>query len=73
MGEVRSKSASFPVPTRAVPSFLAFTFLIAWGVIGFYVLAPEQASARFGEISGSHPLFFLATWAPAISAFILVD
>ena len=72
MGVVRSKSASFPVPTRAIPSFLALTFLITWGVIGIYVLAPEKASAWFGEISGSHPLFFLATWAPAISAFILV-
>ena len=67
MGEVRSKSAGFPVPTRAVLSFLALTFLITWGVIGIYVLAPEKASAWFGEISGSHPLFFVATWAPAIS------
>lgn len=60
------------VPSRALVYFLATTFLITWGVIGLYVLAPKQMSARFGEISGSHPLFFLATWAPAISAFLVV-
>jgi len=60
------------MPSRAIVFFLALTFLITWGVIGFYVLAPERASAWFGDISGSHPLFFLATWAPAISAFVLV-
>jgi|SRR6056297_383555 len=61
-----------PIPARAAFYFLALTFLITWGVIGLYVLAPARASAWFGEISGSHPLFFLATWAPAISAFVLV-
>jgi len=60
------------MPSRAIVFFLALTFLITWGVIGFYVLVPERASAWFGDISGSHPLFFLATWAPAISAFVLV-
>ncbi len=60
------------MPSRAVAFFLALTFLITWSVIGFYVLAPERASAWFGDISGSHPLFFLATWAPAIAAFVLV-
>jgi hypothetical protein len=26
----------------------------------------------FGELSGQHPLFILAVWAPAIAAFIVV-
>lgn len=60
------------VPTRAIVYFLLVTFGITWVLIGVYVLAPEWASARFGEISGSHPVFFLATWAPAISAFLVV-
>jgi len=29
-------------------------------------------SARFGPISGTHPFFFFATWAPAFSAFAIV-
>jgi membrane protease YdiL (CAAX protease family) len=61
-----------PMPSRTILHFLLLTFLITWGVVGFYVLEPERASAWFGEISGSHPLFFVATWAPAISAFVLV-
>jgi len=60
------------MPTRAIVPFLIMTFVITWGIIGFYVLAPSAAVAWFGEISGTHPLFFLATWAPAISAFTLV-
>ncbi|SHL85407.1 hypothetical protein SAMN05444414_1651 [Roseovarius marisflavi] len=60
------------MPKRAIPLFLAMTFLITWGVVGFYVLAPELASSWFGPISGLHPLFFLATWAPAIAAIVLV-
>jgi membrane protease YdiL (CAAX protease family) len=60
------------MPSRAIPYFLSVTFLITWGIVGFYLLAPVWASSWFGEISGSHPLFFLATWAPAISAFVLV-
>ncbi|MEO0703448.1 MAG: CPBP family intramembrane glutamic endopeptidase [Pseudomonadota bacterium] len=53
-------------------AFLAVTFAITWGVIGSYVFWPEAMAARFGEISGAHPFFFLATWAPAIAAFIVV-
>ncbi|MBD3626326.1 MAG: CPBP family intramembrane metalloprotease [Rhodobacteraceae bacterium] len=60
------------MPARAIPVFLAVTFLITWGIVGFYVLAPGLASGLFGEISGSHPLFFVATWAPAIAAIVLV-
>jgi membrane protease YdiL (CAAX protease family) len=60
------------VPSAALVPFLALTFLITWGVIGAYIVAPEMAAAAFGEISGSHPLFFLATWSPAIAAFGVV-
>jgi membrane protease YdiL (CAAX protease family) len=60
------------IPSAALFAYLGVTFLITWGVIGFYIFFPDSASARFGEISGSHPLFFLATWAPAISAFVIV-
>lgn len=57
---------------RALLAFLALTFAITWGVIGSYIFWPDAMAARFGQISGSHPLFFLATWAPAIAAFTVV-
>jgi hypothetical protein len=61
-----------PVPFLALMPFFAITFAITWVLIGFYIYFPETATARFGEISGSHPVFFLATWAPAISALLVV-
>jgi membrane protease YdiL (CAAX protease family) len=48
------------------------TFAVTWGLIGFYIFFPDQAVAWFGEISGGHAIFFVATWGPAIAAFILV-
>lgn len=60
------------MPTQALIAFLILTFGITWGVIGIYIVRPEWASTTFGEISGSHPFFFIATWAPAISALVLL-
>ncbi len=72
MADIAAPSRPVQVPSRALIGFFALTFAITWGVVSMYVLAPDWASSRFGEISGSHPFFFLATWAPAISAFTLV-
>lgn len=60
------------VPTRALLPFVGLTFVISWGIVGTYIFAPDWAAARFGALDGAHPLFFLATWAPAISAILLV-
>lgn len=60
------------IPTSGLVLFLVVTFLITWGLIGIFVFAPEAAAATFGEISGSHPFFFLATWSPAIAALVVV-
>jgi uncharacterized protein len=68
----RAAEAADEIPWIAVVSFLALTFSITWGVIGLYIVVPGRASDWFGEIDGSHPLFFLATWAPGIAAFIVV-
>jgi membrane protease YdiL (CAAX protease family) len=68
---------SVPAPTRpqpkaALPVFLALTFSITWAAIGVFIVAPDTAAAIFGEISGAHPLFFLATWSPAIAGLAVV-
>jgi membrane protease YdiL (CAAX protease family) len=52
--------------------FLIITFGVAWGIIALYVVLPQPMAALFGEISGQHPLFYLATYAPAIAALVLV-
>jgi membrane protease YdiL (CAAX protease family) len=71
MSTISSPGAS-PFGTRGLVAFLAITFAVTWSLIGSYTLWPETMTARFGEISGSHPFFFLATWAPAIAAFAVV-
>ncbi len=73
MEDIRQARTWCAVPVVALLPFLALAFTITWGVIGLYVAAPAQASAWFGEISGSHPLFFLATWAPCIAAIAVVS
>jgi uncharacterized protein len=60
------------IPSSALFAFVGITFLITWGLIGVYIVFPDAAAAWFGEISGSHPFFFLATWSPAIAAFVIV-
>ena len=61
-----------PVPTRALAVFVPGTFSITWGIIGSYIFFPERTAALLGEFSGSHPLYFVATWAPAITGLALV-
>ena len=57
--------------TTLVP-FLIIAFGLAWGIIALYIVLPEQMAGLFGEISGQHPLFYLATYAPAIAALAIV-
>ncbi|MGJ5621540.1 CPBP family glutamic-type intramembrane protease [Sulfitobacter sp. MF3-043] len=61
-----------PIQSAALLPFVAITFAITWGLISFYIFFPKLAVSMFGEISSSHPFFFLATWGPAFAAFILV-
>lgn len=58
--------------THLVVVFLVITFSITWSIIGSYVFFPAWMIRNFGEISGVHPLFFIATWAPAIAALAIV-
>ncbi|MBE9070454.1 CPBP family intramembrane metalloprotease, partial [Leptolyngbya cf. ectocarpi LEGE 11479] len=61
------------VPWIALAPFLLITFGLAWGILALYILLPGLMGALFGEISGHHPLFILAVWAPAVAAFILIS
>jgi uncharacterized protein len=52
--------------------FLLITFGLGWGILGLFILLPEQMAQLFGELTGQHPLFFFAVWAPAIAGFFIV-
>ena len=71
MSSIVSRPRSI-VPSYALLFFTLLTFGITWSVIGGYIYFPEPAAAAFGEISGSHPLYFLATWAPGIAGILMV-
>ena len=60
------------IPFRSVTLFLLLTFGIAWGILGAFIFFHEAMVGLFGEITGEHPLFYLAVWAPAISALIVI-
>ena len=52
--------------------FFAMAYLIAWGILALYMFASETMVRLFGSLTGHHPLFYLAVYAPAIAALTLV-
>lgn len=60
------------IQMRALIPFILLTFIIAWGILALYIFLPEPMTSIFGAISGNHPLFYLAVYAPAIAAFSIV-
>lgn len=52
--------------------FLLITFGLAWGILALFIFLPDQMNLVFGKLTGTHPLFFLAVYAPAIASFIIV-
>lgn len=60
------------VELRSFTPFLLISFGLAWTILGLYVFLPERMGSIFGQLTGNHPLFYLAVYAPAIAAFTLV-
>lgn len=60
------------VPYNSIIPFLMITFGISWGIFALYIFFPECMEALFGSFNGNHPLYFIAVYSPAISAFIVV-
>ena len=52
--------------------YLLITFGISWGIIALYIFFPNLTIKMFGELTGNHPLFFLATYSPAIAALAII-
>ncbi len=60
------------IPFVSLAPFLFISFGLAWGILGLFIFLPAPMTAIFGQLTGQHPLFYLAVYAPAIAAFILV-
>lgn len=60
------------IPGTWLLPFLVLTFGLAWGIFALFFLFPRPLEQLFGPPRGSHPLFILAVYAPALAAFTLV-
>ena len=61
------------LPFHSLVPFLLIAFGLAWGILALFIFLPDKMTGIFGELTGQHPLFFLAVYAPAIAAFIVVS
>jgi len=52
--------------------FFAMAFLISWGIVALYIFFSAPMVRWFGNLTGEHPLFYLAVYAPAIAAVLLI-
>lgn len=73
MTRILDTPALHRVPSVALLPFVLITFGITWSITGLYIVFPERAAAWLGQISGTHPAFFVATWGPAIAACVVVS
>jgi uncharacterized protein len=62
----------YSIPFASLAPFLLITFGLAWGIFALFILLPGPMVAIFGQVSGRHPLFILAVYAPAIAAFAII-
>jgi len=64
--------SSQAMSTKTLALFLAFTFLLTWGLAACFMLFPESITAVFGEPGLSNPLVVLAIYAPGIVGVLVV-
>jgi membrane protease YdiL (CAAX protease family) len=72
MSAVPSEAGTHQVRLLDLGVFFFLTFLLAWGILGLYIFLPGVMTRTFGELTGMHPLFFLAVYAPAVAAVTIV-
>lgn len=60
------------IPLIALVPFLFISFGLAWGILALYIFLPLRMTTLFGQLTGQHPLFYLAVYAPAIAAFAVI-
>ncbi len=53
---------------RPLLAYFVLVFLITWSVGALAVAAPEWFNQTFGPLDSSNPLFFLAVYAPTLTA-----
>ena len=51
--------------------FTAITFAITWLVVGVYIWRPEEMTELFGPMRLGAPAFYVAVYAPSVTALLL--
>ena len=59
------------IKRHQIVAFFIITFAITWGIGAFAILLPTQFKNLLGELSETHPFYYIAVAAPTISATIL--
>lgn len=67
-----SKADERQIPLISLVPFLLIAFGLAWGILALFIFFPDEAAGLFGRLTGQHPLFYLAVYAPAIAACIVI-
>ena len=61
-----------PLSLKTLIPYILITFGLAWGILALYIFLQDSMTSLFGRLTGNHPLFFMAVYAPAIAAFIIL-
>jgi hypothetical protein len=72
VNNIDSATVGKQITAKSLAPFLIITFSIAWGILALFIFLTDQMTAIFGQLTGNHPLFFLAVYAPAIAAFSVI-
>jgi len=67
-----SRTDEYQIPLITFVPFLLISFGTAWGILALFIFFPNEMTGLVGELSGQHPLFYLAVYAPAIAASIII-
>lgn len=65
-------SCAWQIGSGQLLGFILITYGLAWSLFALFIFATDWVVGTFGELSGRHPLFILAVYAPAIAALLLV-
>lgn len=67
-----SRANEYQIPLITLVPFLLISFGLAWGILALFIFFPNEMTGLFGKLTGQHPLFYLAVYAPAIAAFTVI-
>lgn len=72
MSKIALKEADLEIPYAAAYAFVGVAFGIIAAILVILLSWPDEVERLFGPLQTFHPLFFLAVWSPALSAWAII-